>query len=184
MKTSEMLARLKTLATKAGDALFERVGLAAKVLADKEWLDAEFTGDYEKALAFVETDCFPELTAFGLSRLIELHGAFPAIGEWRQRKFNLRVLWAEHQERQAEANGREKQTRTVVKKADLEIVVKERDEARWGEKHAKEMLGQKETEIEKLRREKAELEHQLAVKEGEIAALNRMLEQQRQTAAR
>ena len=92
------------MATNAGEQIYDRAQLAAKVMADKEWIAAEFRGDYDLARDALSADCFPELTkAFPLSALLTLIREFPEIEDWRKHKFSLMRLWAEHEERIANA---------------------------------------------------------------------------------
>jgi hypothetical protein len=53
-KANQLLARLKTMAGKAGEAIFERAGMAAEILADKEWIETEHKGDLDAAEKAVE----------------------------------------------------------------------------------------------------------------------------------
>lgn len=173
MKTSEILAKLKAMATKAGEAIFERAKLADEVLTDKAWLDSEFQGDHDRAMEVVEADYFPELaTAFGLSSLLTLAREFPDVATWRQHKFNLSKLWAEYEERHKEETPKIER-RKQPKIADVEERDEKIKELEWVAKNTKDALAVKETELERLRRENDELR-------GENRALQRMLDQIRQ----
>lgn len=95
-KTNQLLAKLQTMAGRAGEAIFERAGMAYEVLSDNHWIETEHGGDPEKAMKAVEEICFPELgKAFPLSRLLAIRKAFPTLEEWRQWRCNLQRLSAE-----------------------------------------------------------------------------------------
>jgi hypothetical protein len=163
VKTSAILAKLKSMATEAGEAIFERTTLA------------EFLGDHDKARETLQADCFPELSlTFSLGRLLTLLATFPTVVEWRAHKFNLVRLWDEHEERRRAREG-DKPKREVnrSKVADIEERDEKIKELEWAAKNTREIIEVKETELLRLRRENDELR-------GEVKALNRMLEQERQ----
>lgn len=185
MTTNEMLAKLKSMANTAGERIFERVKMAASVLADHVWIDSEFSGDDEKARSVVESDYFPELSAaFGLADLLTLYREFPDAADWKKHKYNLNRLWAEHEEREAEKNKRPPVQRTPRPKA---VDVKERDEKiqeltkSVGDfRHQLEVVKtESKSEIETLRAENIELREENAQLKGENKALNRLIEQMR-----
>ena len=174
MKTSEMLAKLKAMASRAGEAIYERATLAAAVLADKQWLNAEFSGDYDKAVAFMEDDLFPELSkAFGLVRLLTLAEAFPSAEDWRTHKYNLNRLWAEWESRHESEKDEKKTERRHATIADLEQRDEKVKDLEFQVKTIGDAIKSKDAEIEKLRIENAELR-------GEIKMLAKVNEQLRQ----
>lgn len=175
MKTNAILAKLKSMATTAGEAIYERTSLAAKVLADKEWIDAEFNGDPDKAMEAVEADCFPELSkAIGLTHLLTLLRTFPEKEKWQEYKYNLVRLWDAHEAVQEDNEGdKPKRERRAAKVADVEELQAKVKELEWVVKQDREAIQAKETEAERLRRDNDELR-------GENKALNRMIEQMRQ----
>lgn len=193
MKTNEALAQLKRMATKAGEAIYERAKLAASIMGDTAWIDAEFAGDYDAAEAAVEADCFPELSAaFGLSQLLELIATFPAVEEWRQHKFSLPRLWAEFKAKTSKDKPEVVRRKATV--ADLEERDEKIKELEWHVKSAHDTMAERErelsasvarlrmeseSEIEKLRRENAELRAELAEVRGENKSLLRMIENMR-----
>lgn len=192
MRTSEIIAKLKNMAAKAGETIYERTHLAATALEDKEWVDAEFGGDLDKAIASLEADCFPELScAFGLNRLLTILRDFPEKKEWATFKYNLTRLWAEHIERVRAAEGdRPKQERRAAKVSDIEERDTKIEELNWSLKQSKEAIQAKESEIVKvrievkeevsqLRSENGKLRAEIAELRGENKALLRMIEQMR-----
>ncbi len=163
------------MASKAGEAIFDRTAMAAEVLADKEWLDAEFCGDFEKATDTVESDCFPELSAFGLSRLLTLLRTFPTKEAWKNRGYNIMRLWAEHEEAEEKKRGDRPRAerKGPIKREEHEVALKKIEELEWTLKQVRESDQAKDAKIEKLVGELNELR-------GEVKTLNRMLEQKRQ----
>lgn len=196
MNTNEMIAKLKTMATKAGESIYERVKMAATVLSDSAWVRDEFAGDDEKARDTVEADCFPELSvAFSLADLLILYREFPEIQAWRKVKFNLSRFWAEYEENRAKANERPRVTRERPKAADFKEATEKAKQLEWSlanvkseaERKEKDLLTKlevvrekSESEIERLRRENAELREENSQMRGEIKVLNRLIEQMRQ----
>lgn len=176
MTTNEIIAKLKTLANKAGETLYERVKLVAKVLADKVWLDTEMAGDHDKALETLEVDCFPELSAFGLAKLLEIYRIIPDLKDWRRLKWNIMALWAETQERLTQVRqpagetGERRRGYNVKEREEVDSRLKSLE---FDKRQATDSVKRLEMEVERLQRENDELR-------GEVKALNRMVEQLRQ----
>lgn len=118
MNTVQVVAKLKTLAGKAGQALFERAQLAAGALTDQEWVIREHEGNPDRARRYLEEECFPELTGFGLDKLLVLLKTFPNLEDWRAHHYNLARLWAEHTGRRRQ--GQPRTGRASAKVKDLE----------------------------------------------------------------
>lgn len=175
-KSSELLAKLKKMASQAGEALFERAKMAAEVLADSQCIAEQFGGDREKAEETIKDECFPDLSMGGwFERLLVLRDKYPDIETWRQHKFNLQRLWIEYEktkppEPKGERNG------PVARKVHEEL--QNKFEAR-----GKEL----ETANYQLRREREkavdweerchDLERELAEAKGRIATLELVLNQ-------
>ena len=182
MKTNEALAKLKLMAAKAGDAIYERACLARDVLADQTWIDAEFASDMDKAHEVIEVEYFPELhTAFGLGRLLALLATFPTLAEWKTHKCNLMRLWAAHMEQDEKT--RPKSERRGAKLADVQARDERIKELEWSLKSSKDgaQAREKETAVKlsRIERENAELRIEIAELRGENKALLRMVEEMR-----
>ena len=177
-KTNEALAKLKTMASKAGEALYERIALAAQVLKDREWLDAEFGGDFDNAHEAIEVEYFPEMTAFGLGKLLDLLETFPTVEAWRTHKFNVQRLWAERTEqRQAERGDPKPRTSKTEKiQADADARVEKEVIAR---SKAEDVARERDARVIMLEARIKELEAENHQMRGELAAMRRMLGSQR-----
>ena len=97
---TRLYARLMSLRDKAGETHFERIGLAAQLLTDREWVgDPQGGGgDEGKALDRLEQECFGDICGLiSLPRLLEVYQAVPDVEDWRRAKFNLAKIWAAYQ---------------------------------------------------------------------------------------
>lgn len=183
--TSELIAKLKTMATKAGESLFERATMAAKVLADREWIAAECGGDYDRAHELIELECFPDMSGYGLSKLLALIETFPDVETWRRHKFNLNRLWIERSDkRKAERGDGEGEPKERKSKAELIAEKVEEIELRSSERVGRALLDKQEAEaraatmsaeLAALREQNRKLEAENNQLRGELAALNRMM---------
>jgi chromosome segregation ATPase len=173
-KANQLLAKLRTMAGKAGEAIFERAGMAAEILADKEWIETEHKGDLDAAEKAVEETCFPELgKAFPLTRLLAIRKAFPTLEEWRERKYNLQRLSAELYE----ANKRKRGPRDEIAPRTTRKVVEEKDEKieelSFALKRADASASSMEEEITRLRSENITFSVRVARLEGRVEELQR-----------
>ena len=178
MTTNEALAKLKTMASKAGEALYERITLTAKILKDREWIDAEFAGDYDKAHEAIEVEYFPEMTAFGLGKLLDLLATFPDVATWRAHKFNLQRLWAERTEQRQADRGESKPRTSKTEKiqADADARVEKEVIAR---SKAEDVARERDARVIMLEARIKELEAENHQMRGELAAMRRMLSNNR-----
>lgn len=94
MNTASALAKLKEMAKRAGEGIFERAKLASQVLADDQWIVNACHGNRDEAIELLEKEYFPELsTVFSLDKLVTLYEKFQNIDDWIHHKFNLNALW-------------------------------------------------------------------------------------------
>lgn len=100
--------QLVEMRNEAGERLYLRIQLAAKLLADKAWVDdpAQGGGDEGKALDMLEDTCFADICgAISLPQMLEICRAVPSKATWKTNRYNLRRMYAEMQERKkAEAS--------------------------------------------------------------------------------
>jgi hypothetical protein len=100
---TKLFARLVLIRDKAGAAHFQRVQIAAKLLADKTWVEDEAGGggDEDRALTRLEQDCFGDICGLmSLVQLLELYNGVPDFKDWKTARFNLRRLWADYRAKQ------------------------------------------------------------------------------------
>lgn len=179
MRTTQVIAKLKEMAGKAGEAVYERLKLASQVLDDNAWIAEAHNGDEFAAQKAIEDGCFGDLCgAMTLGELLTVFRAYPSIEAWRPH-FNLKAMMAKYEAAQTQAaTEQDKPARTVIKKADYEAVTRKLEDADYQLKREREALRAKETEVERLRRENEELRIDKARLEGQVKELERILERE------
>lgn len=173
--TAELLAKLKGMASKAGEALFERASMAVDVLSDPQWVADNFGGNTEKARRMIADECFPDLSmANCYDRLLTLREKFTDISVWRQHKFNLDRLWIMYEEeikRQTLPPARP----AIPYKKQLEEVTEEKDAAEFKLRKANEERERlaKQAELDSQQAKKAiqTKDQRIAELEGTVAQL-------------
>lgn len=177
--------RLKELAGKAGELAFERVGLAAKLLADVHWLAEEFpvgtkeedgkrvrTGGEEAARDYLEQDFFGDLCgALTLGQLLKIYQRFPTLAEWKRHNFHLARLWAAALE--VEAAEKPEPPKSERRKATVAML----EEAEESIQHWRAVAERQEREAVKASSSLAEIRRKLEEKEREIARLQGRIEE-------
>ena len=95
MKSAELLKKLGAMRDRAGNSMFERLGIALELDADLDWIANEFQGDKTKARAFLADEYFADLSgAVPMSELLAMRQQFGEIAVWRTHKFNLQAMRA------------------------------------------------------------------------------------------
>lgn len=165
MKTAELLARLKQLARAAGEALFERAGMALDVLADAQWIADTYDGDRGKAEEMIAAECFPDLSMGGwYAKVLILRQTFSDMELWRKHKFNLARLWIEYEKKQkGEKPSVERQGPIPLK--EHEKIKEELKSAQYQMRKAKEEATNWEERCHDLERELAEAKGRIATLE-------------------
>lgn len=181
-KTSEILAILKKMAMQAGESLFERAGLALEVLADAHWIVEVYEGDRGKAEDTLKTEYFPDLSMSGwFSKLLLLRKSFPDIGKWREHKFDLQMLWIEHQKRVKPPPGQlgkePPERKSPVPWKDYEETKDKLDSVQYQLRREKDKVQSVEEQLRDARREIHALKCELAEARGRIATLERFAPQ-------
>lgn len=155
--TNQNLKRLQTLADVADKNIFERIDLAAKVLADLDWV-AENHENEDKARSWLESQFFNQLAGvFSLGKLFQIYEQFPDEKQWAEYRYDLPAMHSLWRERQSDDGGLTG-TRTAWKP------IAEEFKARCEEL---------ESENASLKLQVAELTHKNAVLEGRLAERRR-----------
>lgn len=90
--TAKKVARLRSLAGKAGRNIYERCKLASEILRDKDYV-AEKYGGYDEAQVTLEDSYFSDLKGFiCLERLVAIVRHFEEEQQWRNERYNIRSL--------------------------------------------------------------------------------------------
>lgn len=167
--TAAKVGRLKQLAQKAGACLFERIALAAQVLADDDYLEASFGGDRQRALETLEGDYFPEASRLvGLATLLGLYQAYPQEEKWRECKYNVAALLAEYETTRQRSDRPTPRRATLAQVEDLQERLKTTQERL---KAANETLDEKSLRIMTLESELAQLREDHTRLKGRFDAL-------------
>lgn len=191
MTPEQIKARLDNLAGQAGKVMFERVRLAAELMANLQWVCREFRGDDRAAREYLEARYFGEMMGtVHLGQLFTLYSRFPDPDEWKVRQWNVQKMWAEHlRQKEAEGGGRRgdppkkgapgkgvsdggARSRPTV--ADVVRMAKEIETTRRGLVVAKEAATAAQGELRRLRTENEVLRREVDQLRGE----NRLLREQ------
>lgn len=193
MNTKQKLIELKKLAGNVatlrgeemrvrqsiGETYHRRAVLSREVLADPDWIGTEFDGDLEKAIKAVEDGYFADLSgAMTVTELHEILSEFEEVTEWREHGFNLLAMLAlartKKRERREPPTG-EPATRRAVKLADHEAVIDQLNHQRVIAKKYQDQTEELKADNERLRAELRDAHRQLAVQEGRIKELERLV---------
>jgi len=177
--TAAKVAKLKDLAGKAGQSIYERLGIVQEVLADKEYVAAHY-GDESKALETLEADVFGDLCGSrSLTELLEVRKAFPSAEQWKQHKWNLSRLLAEWDERRLAARDESEkpERKSPVSRKEHETVLQKLAETEHvAERNAK--------TVDELREKLRQVEHENIALRAKVEELERLLQGSLSRAAR
>ena len=99
--SQSIYTELLRLRDQGGQALFLRIGLADKLLSDRDWIAAPEGGGGDESIAIdrLETECFGDV-ALSLPELLELFHAIPQEAVWKRNKYRVRKMLDELRVRQ------------------------------------------------------------------------------------
>jgi hypothetical protein len=151
-----LLAKLSVLHKQSGKGAFQRLAIAAELLADKQWVHDQHQGDPIKARDWLETDYFGDLCGANmtLGQLLLIQERLPTIEQWAEHKFNLGVLW----EIVRPKSPRQPPARTAPTKEEIAQIQDEA--AHW---HA--VANELERQLVALKKENADLQRRLRERE-------------------
>jgi len=90
--TTQALAQLRTLAAEASANLYSRIGLAAEVLADLDWIATIFSGSDHKAVDAIQHEYFRDLGGYiSLGKLLQMYARIDADG-WKECKYDVAAV--------------------------------------------------------------------------------------------
>lgn len=180
--TATMVSRLKELAGKAGQSVYERLGMVQEILADKEYVAAHY-GTESKALETLEADCFGDLCgARSLTELLAVRREYPDEAQWKKHKWNLSRLLAEWDMRRDEEKRAEREEddrpkqRTVVKVREHEEVKQQLAETACKLDMASREKEAARSEADELRMRVRELERENIELRAKLEELERLLD--------
>lgn len=167
--------QLRDLANKAGETAYKRIGLAAQLMADKEWIASEHAGDSHAAIETIEADFFGDLCgAMPLTRLLKMHEVVSE-EDWKKFRYNLQRVAAEHQERVSKQKTPPEPPVRVTKEQ-LEQEKQQADHWRTVANMKEKEIKKAVSELEQVRRELAEKKTEIAVLQGVIQEKDRTIE--------
>ena len=176
-RTRELLARMKKLAAEGKENLWERIKVAAELVADHDWIASDHNGDELRAKDAIQMEYFHELNGtYTLGVLLAIYAEFPDESTWQEYRYNLsamRALWEE-----ARVSDEESRTRTSIKKADYDKVVEDLEVAAARAKQTQELLEKRSQELSELIAQNRELERENAILRGRIEELERLVSRQ------
>lgn len=182
-KTSELIAKLKKMAHQAGEALFERAGMALEVLDDAQWVADTFAGDKAKAEEVIAADCFPDLSMGGwFHRVLILRKQFSDLEQWRKFKFDLQRLWIDYQEKVTTKPPPNSDRKNPVSHKIYEEAVEEKKSAEYQLRRQKQETVNWQRRCEDLERDLRETRLELAEAQGRIKTLEMLVEMPRDLA--
>ncbi len=184
-RTKAILNELKTKVGLAGKAAFDRLGLAAELLQDGDWVAEK--GSIKNAHRVLQSDFFGDLClAAKLETLLEIRKTFNTEKEWQERKWDLQMLYAEMKERQdADKPVITKRSATVK---ELEAMTEQKNDLEVEKQHLVQTLEQeKRSRVEesdrlkeenrRLAEENARLRDENSRLKGRLEEIDRMRQQ-------
>lgn len=180
----QMLARLEKLRNKGGELTYERVGIAAGLMRDDEWLASQFGGDQHAAKEYLEAEFFGDLCgSVTLGEWLVILREFPEKADWQKFKYNVRRMWAEYRERAQKAKKQESpdeesgepRSRRAATLKELSAEVEKRKEVEYVANKLKGDLESKEDRLSALERENVALKLENAELKGRLKELERQM---------
>lgn len=174
-EATKLKNKLRSMADKAGSAAYERLGLAAQLMLDKEWIAAEHGGDSHVALETIEAEFFHDLCgSVPLARLLKMREVVPE-EEWRRHRYNLQRVAAAYAEQMA-AQKPEREKVERITREQYEKVQEDVEHFRAVARKQETETKQAQTEVQRLRTELDEKKTEIAVLRGRIEELERILD--------
>ena len=161
MNEREMFARLMTLRDSAGELHYERISLAAKLLANKGWVEDPTGGggDESKSLDRLESECFGDICGLvSLNSLLDLYANVSDKKVWRKANWNLSKIWSDYKASQKpeKANGKKLPTSRAAREYTNPNSFRDLTPSRQVQEYTR-VLSRVETDSEKIERLEAEL---------------------------
>jgi hypothetical protein len=168
------LRRLRELAGQSGPNIYERVSIAAELLANADFVQDRFGGDMGKAIDQLQDGYFADIGGLlQLPVLIELYEQFKE-SRWREWRYDLKRLNAERLKTKREREGTDSQDgegrRGPVSHKELERV---REDAKRAQEKSEQLV----TAIQRAENEAKELRERVRQLELENAELRGRLKE-------
>ena len=171
------LKRLHELHGQAGPNIYERIRLASELLANRQWVESQHTGDEAKAGDWLQEQYFQDIG--GLISVYMMRSMYDALPEstWKEYKYNLKALRWEYQERTrlADKDSSGNSGRRSVKVADFEKKEQEVKELEYKVKKTEESQASKEEIIRQQQQEIHRLQLENERLKGRIEELERQM---------
>lgn len=172
MDATQKIVRLKTLVASAGENYYERISLAAELLADRHWLETEHRGNDIEAAQALEDEYFHDLCGvMGLWGLLQIYRRYPNQSDWKKFKYNLRKMY---ESLKPEPSGREPYRRATV--AELDAARGQAKALEATLKHEQKKVVEAVSEVEALRQKVVKLQRENERLKGRIEELERIID--------
>jgi hypothetical protein len=169
-RAKQILAELKRIAPEGEANLFQRIKLAAELLADTDWLGEQHGGDEDRAGEWLEAEFFASLCGYvPLLKVVAVFRKFPSEATWAEYRYNLRALEALYDEARATEAGDQKPSRKTATLKQVQELEQKVSEAEYAAKRER-------TEADRLRDEVAALKNENAELRGRVAELERIVD--------
>jgi hypothetical protein len=171
-RTSQLLAELKTLAAIAVKNLYQRIGLAAEVMGDLDWIAMIHGGSDLKAADALQDEYFRDLGGYvSLGKLILMYQKVDQT-QWEEARYDVAAVEVIYDGLTRETH--EKGERTSWKKVAEERGERLEDVER-SVKQIEEVAEVRKTEVERLREEVERLKAENANLRGRIEELQNLI---------
>lgn len=169
-RTTQLLAELRTLAKEARENLYRRVGLAAQVMADLDWIAAVHGGSDIKAAEALRDEYFHDIGGYiTLGKLIQIHAKMPR-EEWDALRCNIAAIEVEYDRQYGPQPTKRESTHW---KPIAEEQEQRADKAEAELSGSRELLDRQRTELDGLRDRVRQLELENERLKGRIEQLER-----------
>jgi len=178
-RTTQLLAELKTLASSAADNLYRRIGLAAEVMLDLDWIARTHDGSDLKAHDALQDGYFRDLGGFiSLGKLIQMFSKIP-VEQWKEVKFDVAAVEIMYNEATSTEpkDGGEKGVRTAWKPL-AEERGKQVDRLTEQVKQTGDLATRQTAEIDQLKARICELTRENERLQGRVEELEKMMHRQ------
>lgn len=109
-RTTQLLAELRTLASQATDNLYRRIGLAAEVMGDLDWIASVHGGSDLKAADALQDEYFRDLGGYvSLGKLLAMYRKITQ-PQWAEVKYDVAAVEVLYDEQTTETHERGERT--------------------------------------------------------------------------
>ena len=123
LTTTQKIAVLKRMGTDTKASMYKRVQLAFQILADVDWLEVAHKGQTTRAMDFLYREGFPYVSELTMGQLVEIYRKWPSEADWRDRDYNVSVMWEEIRRTQKPSSKRGDVMSWKTKAEELQVII-------------------------------------------------------------